>query len=172
MLYRQRVEADVASISGAERTDPTNRILANSYVDAITSLPPVRGSSEHVEISIASPLAMGTPAKKERYTAVFLGTGYHRPAHALAYLRGIAPHLPALSDFLASGKPTDKLVEREYYVAPAHQDEWAVRVFLLGCNERSHGLSDTLLSVGAVRAGEVVNALVGMGTMEEQRAKI
>lgn len=34
-----------------------------------------------------------------------------------------------------------------------------VGLFLLGSNERTHGLSDSLLSVGAVRAGEVVGAL-------------
>jgi L-ornithine N5-oxygenase len=162
MLYRQRVEADVAAVSGTPYDGPTHRILANSVVEAVTALQPTKESTHHVEISIASNLDASSPATKERYTAAFLGTGYHRPASALSYLRGIAPHLPTLSDFFAMGKPADKFVEREYYIAPARKEEWGVRVFLLGWNERSHGLSDSLLSVGAVRAGEVVNALVGV----------
>lgn len=168
MLYRQRVEADVAALFDPSKPPPPakRRIIPNAYVSSVTQL---RGASGvNVELSLASTLSSQPPPVPSpvQYTAVFLGTGYHRPVFMLSFLRGVAPRLPALGDFLQSGDTGDGLVGRDYAVQPAsaRKDEWRVRVFVLGMNERSHGLSDSLLSVGAVRAGEVVRALVGMET--------
>lgn len=49
---------------------------------------------------------------------------------------------------------TDKSVERHYRLPM--QDSFTVNIYLQGCNESSHGLSDTLLSVMAIRAQEIV----------------
>ena len=66
-----------------------------------------------------------------------------------ALLEGLAPHL---GDALTRGDVT-----RDYLLAtPAH---FAPRIYLQGCCEDSHGLSDTLLSVLARRADEICASL-------------
>lgn len=167
MMYRQRVESDIALLSSNTSTSParpTHRIISNTYVSAATALKASSGTD--VELTLASTLSSHLPPTPNpaRYNLVFLGTGYHRPPSAFSFLRGLAPRLPALQTFLQTGDTGEGLVDRDYALAPApaREDDWRVRVFLLGLNERSHGLSDSLLSVGAVRAGEVVRALTGL----------
>lgn len=79
-----------------------------------------------------------------RYDAVILATGYRRQQHHNL----LAPLAPWLGDFT---------VDRHYQVqaGPAFQP----RVFLQGGCESSHGLSDTLLSVMAIRSHEIGSAL-------------
>lgn len=173
MLYRQRVEADISALADpcAPPPAPQKRIIPNAYISAASQLPSGTDNT-NVELTVASTLAsQPSPiANPAQYTAVFLGTGYHRPASSLSFLRGVSQRLPALHLFLQSGDVGEGLVGRDYSIKPslAREDEWRVRIFALGMNERSHGLSDSLLSVGAVRAGEIVHALVGM---EAPRAK-
>ncbi|KAB0649529.1 ornithine monooxygenase, partial [Burkholderia territorii] len=84
----------------------------------------------------------------ERFDALVLATGYRRDTHS-ALLEGLAPHL---GDALARGEVT-----RDYLLAtPEH---FAPRIYLQGCCEDSHGLSDTLLSVLARRADEICASL-------------
>jgi L-ornithine N5-oxygenase len=65
-------------------------------------------------------------------------------------LDGLAPYL---GDALAQGN-----VRRDYQLAtPAH---FKPRIYLQGCCEDSHGLSDTLLSVLALRSDEITASLV------------
>lgn len=58
-------------------------------------------------------------------------------------------------------------VDRKYAVqfAPGAVAEDA-GIYLQGCNERTHGLADSLLSVLAVRGGEVVESIFGQQTKE------
>ena len=87
-------------------------------------------------------------ARAERFDALVLATGYRRDTH-LALLDGLAPHL---GDALAQGN-----VGRDYRLAtPA---KFKPRIYLQGCCEDSHGLSDTLLSVLAVRSDEIAASL-------------
>lgn len=81
------------------------------------------------------------------YDAVVLATGYRRD--------GYRQMLDGLSDYLADGG-----VSRSYRV-PVRADVQPA-IYLQGCCEDSHGLSDTLLSVLAVRAQEVVDDLMGV----------
>jgi len=74
------------------------------------------------------------------YDAVVLATGYRREQHK----RLLAPLAPYLGDFA---------VDRHYRVASTANFKPAI--FLQGACESSHGLSDTLLSVTAVRTGEI-----------------
>ena len=86
--------------------------------------------------------------------ALIVSTGYVRDAHE------------------------DMLKPVKHLRSPAHQDKWAVQrnykvaldptkvssqagIWLQGCNEATHGLSDTLLSILAVRGGEIVDSLFG-----------
>ena len=81
----------------------------------------------------------------EEYDGVVLATGYNRDGHE----RLLAP----MGDWLSP-----RGIERCYRLPMA--EGCLANVFLLGCCEETHGLSDTLLSVLAVRSQEVVDALL------------
>ena len=78
------------------------------------------------------------------YDAVVLATGY-RYDQFNQMLNKLEPLM------------SDKQVERHYRLPM--QESCKVNVFLQGCCESSHGLSDTLLSVLAVRSKEIVDSL-------------
>ncbi|WP_029046972.1 lysine N(6)-hydroxylase/L-ornithine N(5)-oxygenase family protein [Cupriavidus sp. amp6] len=87
----------------------------------------------------------------QRYDAVILATGYRRELHQ-SLLAPLAAYLDDAKGFQA---------DRDYrlQMAPGCQ----AGVFLQGCCEATHGLSDTLLSVLAVRAQEIAAAVLGNG---------
>jgi L-ornithine N5-oxygenase len=78
------------------------------------------------------------------YDAVVLATGYRRDGYK-RLLGGLAEHL-------------GEGVERDYRLCC--QPQMTAGIYLQGCCEASHGLSDTLLSVLAIRSQEVVDALL------------
>lgn len=78
------------------------------------------------------------------YDAVILATGYRYDEFNIM--------LSKLEPLIASNK-----VERHYRIPMV--ENCKVNVFLQGCCESSHGLSDTLLSVLAVRSKEIVDSL-------------
>lgn len=83
-------------------------------------------------------------ASTPQYDVIILATGYRRDD----YQRLLSPLASYLGDFK---------VDRNYQLAaPA---DFLPRIFLQGACESSHGLSDTLLSVTAVRAREIAHAL-------------
>ncbi|SPC23647.1 lysine N(6)-hydroxylase/L-ornithine N(5)-oxygenase family protein [Cupriavidus oxalaticus] len=90
----------------------------------------------------------------QRYDAVILATGYRRELHQ-SLLAPLASYLDDAKGFQA---------DRDYrlQMAPGCQ----AGVFLQGCCEATHGLSDTLLSVLAVRAQEIAAAVLGTGEGE------
>lgn len=81
--------------------------------------------------------------------AVFAATGYTRTAHE---------DLLRPAEHLRTGK--EWKVARNYRVQfePGRVSENS-GVWLQGCNETTHGLSDSLLSILATRAGEVVESI-------------
>lgn len=88
----------------------------------------------------------------EHYDLVILATGYERRLHH-AVLEGLAEHLG------------DMQVDRNYQLQTG--DNFLPQIFLQGACESTHGLSDTLLSITAVRCGEIVDALsLGRKTQE------
>ncbi|MGU7769217.1 lysine N(6)-hydroxylase/L-ornithine N(5)-oxygenase family protein [Burkholderia sp. MR1-5-21] len=130
MLYLQRVD-------GA----PRHALLANSAIEAA-----VRTADGRIELTLCDRMSGAT--RTERFDALVLATGYRRDTHA-ALLDGLAPHL---GDALARGNVT-----RDYRLeTPEH---FTPRIYLQGCCEDSHGLSDTLLSVLARRADEICASL-------------
>lgn len=88
--------------------------------------------------------------------AVFVATGYIRDAHE-DMLRSACHLMPQKTGERCSWK-----VGRDYRVefgsGKVHPD---AGVWLQGCNEASHGLSDSLLSVLATRSGELVQSILG-----------
>lgn len=86
----------------------------------------------------------GGSAQTRRYDAVVLGTGYTRELHKdlLAPLASYLPHFAVGRDYRLQSTP-----------------EFEPAVFLQGSCEPSHGISDTLLSVIAIRTAEIGQAL-------------
>jgi L-ornithine N5-monooxygenase len=84
---------------------------------------------------------------------VVVASGYQRNAHE-DMLRGL--------EEMKLGQTAGWDVNRDYSVKFA---EGAVAkdagVWLQGCNEATHGLSDTLLSILAIRGGEMVDSIFG-----------
>lgn len=79
-----------------------------------------------------------------RYDAVILATGYQRSQHK-PLLTHLAPYF------------SNDAVDRHYRLQST--SNFSPTVFLQGESEATHGLSDTLLSVTAVRTGEIRAAL-------------
>jgi L-ornithine N5-oxygenase len=86
-------------------------------------------------------------AEREQFDAVVLATGYRRDDHR-RLLEALAPWTG------------DYEVARDYRLLTS--PGFAPRIYLQGCCEDSHGLSDTLLSVLAVRAEEIAASLYGI----------
>lgn len=83
-------------------------------------------------------------AAEVQYDLVILATGHNRTNHQ-RLLSSLASHLG------------DGEVDRHYRVLS--KPDFHPRVFLQGACESSHGLSDTLLSVTALRTMEIAAAL-------------
>lgn len=93
------------------------------------------------------------PATKMQVDAVVLATGYVRDTHD-QLLEGC--------DFINGSADGNWVVERDYQVL-LNRDlvDPGVSIYLQGCNEQTHGLSDTLLSILATRGGEIVESVFG-----------
>lgn len=78
------------------------------------------------------------------FDAVILATGYRRNQHH-ELLAGLRDHLESLTP------------DRHYCLNLRDSD---ARIYLQGCCETTHGLSDTLLSVLAVRSREVLESIL------------
>lgn len=86
--------------------------------------------------------------RTETYDAVVLATGYRRDHHKSM----LDPLSPYMENFT---------VDRQYRLKST--PDFRPAVFLQGACESSHGLSDTLLSVTAVRTDEIGQALLQAG---------
>jgi L-ornithine N5-oxygenase len=130
MLYLQNVCAE-----------PRHRLLANTGIETAA-----RTGGGRIELTLRDRLS--GQARAEQFDALVLATGYRRDTH-VELLEGLAPHL---GDALTQGN-----VERDYRLATPVT--FKPRIYLQGCCEDSHGLSDTLLSVLALRSDEIAASL-------------
>lgn len=153
-IYEQRIRSQ-------EETTWQHRILPYRYITAVEDLP----SNGLVRLHIRNDSsAFGESSSSTKETvdvdAVFAATGYVRNAHE-EMLRP-AEFLKPATECLKSWH-----VARDYRVRfePGTVSDDA-GVWLQGCNESTHGLSDVLLSILATRAGEMVNSI--FGTMLEK----
>lgn len=92
---------------------------------------------------------------------VVVATGYDRMGH-----KSIMREL----EYLSPGK--DWAVDRDYRVQfqeGAVQDD--AGIWLQGCNEATHGLSDSLLSILAVRGGRLVQKMFGTQDVRREAGK-
>lgn len=90
------------------------------------------------------------------YDAVVLATGYRRDYHKSL----LGPLSPYLGEFN---------VDRHYRLQST--SDFRPAIFLQGACESSHGLSDTLLSVTAVRTYEIGQALLGAVNQQAKQAE-
>lgn len=104
------------------------------------SIEAVQAGAEGVRLTLQGP-----EGREDRlFDAVVLATGYRRDGYK-RLLGGLQAHL-------------GEGVERDYRLCC--QPQMSAGIYLQGCCEASHGLSDTLLSVLAIRSQEVVDALL------------
>lgn len=133
-----------------------HRILPSREVVKVLSGDAKHSGKLTLIIKDISPLSSSAAAKEEviEVDAVLLATGYDRNAHE-NLLQGMEHLRP-------QGNSTQWQVRRDYKVA---MDENIVGtdagIWLQGCNESTHGLSDTLLSTLATRGGEMVESIFG-----------
>ncbi|KAK7975298.1 hypothetical protein PG989_013761 [Apiospora arundinis] len=92
---------------------------------------------------------------------IIAATGYQRTSH-LNMMEKVAPLLPGQQGKQSKLTDRDVRVGRDYGVefAPGKVAKGS-GIWLQGCNEKTHGLSDTLLSVLATRSGEIVESIFG-----------
>lgn len=133
-----------------------HRILPYRYVTAVEDLPGNGPIRLHIR-NDSSAFGESSSSTEEMLDvdAVFSATGYVRNAHE-EMLRPAEFLKPNAAD-------TNKWqVARDYRVRfrPGTVSDDA-GVWLQGCNETTHGLSDVLLSILATRAGEMVNSIFG-----------
>ncbi|KAF2262664.1 L-ornithine 5-monooxygenase (L-ornithine N(5)-oxygenase) [Lojkania enalia] len=155
-LYMQRIR--LGNTASAEETWP-HRIMPYRCVEDVQSSPIIKDGVRLV-VRDQSPLYLSDVPNSEERTdildvdAVFVATGYQRDLHEL--LLKDARYLMPGGD-LEGEKWT---VQRDYRVA---FEEGKVSrdagVWLQGCCESSHGLSDTLLSILATRGGQIVKSI-------------
>ncbi|WJF92171.1 lysine N(6)-hydroxylase/L-ornithine N(5)-oxygenase family protein [Paraburkholderia bonniea] len=123
---------------------PRHRLLPNCALEAVQH---DSGDSRGV-LALRLRDRLNHTVSSEHFDVVVLATGYRRDAHHVL-LDGLDAAL---------GQTVEQCdVARDYQlVTPAH---FQPRIYLQGCCEDSHGLSDTLLSVLARRADEIALSL-------------
>lgn len=117
----------------------------------------LQGVQLHLQNESGKYLAHGDSAEEKlNVDLVVVASGYRRNAHE-DMLRELEQLRPAHSTRSAKWE-----VNRDYSVkfADGVVDSDA-GVWLQGCNEGTHGLSDTLLSILATRGGEMVENIFG-----------
>lgn len=141
-MYLQRV-------MNPDETQWQHRILPERKVARIEHHDPANPMRVHVKSVKDSPEG----SEMLDVDALMLATGYQRDAH-----EQLLEHVRAL-------RPVDQTgwnPGRDYRVAlDASKVSPQAGIWLQGCNEDTHGLSDSLLSILAVRGGEIVKSVFG-----------
>ncbi|KAJ5102907.1 L-ornithine N(5)-monooxygenase [Penicillium argentinense] len=142
-MYLQRVR-------NPDESQWQHRILPERRVARIEHHNPAQRMRVHVK-SVKDESAEGKEVLE--VDAVMVATGYQRDAHEqlLEQVRSLRPAGQA-----AWNPSRDYRVDLDASKVSADAGIW-----LQGCNEKTHGLSDSLLSILAVRGGEIVNSVFG-----------
>ncbi|KNC99504.1 uncharacterized protein SPPG_04897 [Spizellomyces punctatus DAOM BR117] len=135
MMYMQR-------LPGSE-TRPKHALMPNH------SILDMHKSSGGITLTLRDSRSDNTTGYERTFDAVFLGTGYERFAH----LDVLQPVLP----YLNKDQDNKIVVGRDYRVSTTNACR--AGIYVQGCCEDTHGLSDTLLSVLGVRGGEVLQSI-------------
>ncbi|KAF1813070.1 FAD/NAD(P)-binding domain-containing protein [Eremomyces bilateralis CBS 781.70] len=151
-LYAQRLVYGSDTNSWRTRILPSRQVLSAEPIHNGIKLriAPEKSGSNGVDVQHAD----GTELDVD---LLILATGYSRTLH-----RDLLS--PCKSLLSSPDKESGKFpVRRNYSVAfePGTVAEESSGIWLQGCCEQSHGLSDSLLSVLAVRGGEMVESMFG-----------
>ncbi|KAI9052636.1 hypothetical protein LZ554_003975 [Drepanopeziza brunnea f. sp. 'monogermtubi'] len=181
-LRATRITADKATNYGVVRLNLLEHLYEKLYLQRLRSEDPatwpLRIRSDRqvsqaretadgkllLRLAKLGPDAMDASEEELLVDAVFVATGYERNAHEsmLTHTRGLL-------------RPQDREqgafpVRRDYKIAFDESKVAAdASVWLQGCNEKTHGLSDTLLSILAVRGGELVQSMFGGEQQQQQK---
>ena len=146
-LYVQRLE------HGNDETKWPKRIMPQRKVVSVSG---TNNKSGPVTLHIENTSTAPSTTEKMDFDLVYVAAGYDRNAYE--YMLRDCRHL------MPGGDAADKKwsVARDYSVEfEAGKMEDDAGVWLQGCNEMTHGLSDTLLSILSVRGGEMVQNIFG-----------
>lgn len=141
-MYVQRVR-------NPDETQWQHRILSERAIGRIEHHNPSQRMRVHVK-----PLEGKSEGKEVlEVDALMVATGYLRDAHE-QLLEQVRSLRPAGQDAWMAGRDYRVALDDERVSGDAG-------IWLQGCNEKTHGLSDSLLSILAVRGGEIVNSVFG-----------
>ncbi|ORX99678.1 L-ornithine 5-monooxygenase (L-ornithine N(5)-oxygenase) [Clohesyomyces aquaticus] len=155
-LYTQRIR--FGNTPAAEEQWP-HRILPHRQVEKVENSPVIKDGIR-LYVRDRSPLYLSdSPNAQEKeeildVDVVFVATGYHRDLHE-TLLQDARSLMPG-----GDQEGAKWTVQRDYKVQFAEKKLGNdAGVWLQGCCESSHGLSDTLLSILATRGGEMVKSI-------------
>ncbi|CDM26939.1 hypothetical protein DTO013E5_4144 [Penicillium roqueforti] len=156
-MYLQRVE-------NPDETQWQQRILAETKVARIEH----HNASNRMRIHVKSVKNENEGKEVLDVDALMVATGYIRDAHE-ELLENVRSLRPAGASAWNPGR--DYRVSLDSAKVSAQAGIW-----LQGCNEQTHGLSDSLLSVLAVRSGEIVGSvfadqLAGAPVVQDTRVR-
>lgn len=174
---RQAVLTDRATNYGVVRLDLIDRIYEDMYmqrfenpneeewahrmfkgrvvkkIDVGDSNGPLKLHVSHVDADGAVSGIANHAVDVFEVDALMVATGYRRDAHK---------HLLRQAEYLRPQNSDDWVVQRDYSVEfDSNKVSKDAGIYLQGCNEKTHGLSDSLLSILATRGGEMVDAIFG-----------
>lgn len=160
-MYDQRVEDDLheGRRSPGPEPSPGARLRILPYRQLLSASRPSSSPQSGITLELLHSLHNETTS--EHYDAVICATGYERQAGRRMVLSGLANLFPG-QDLLTCE------VRRNYRLDLPNRSEdrdVKVGVWMQGSCEGSHGISDSLLSVAAVRAGEIVEAIATEGNL-------
>lgn len=157
-MYLQRIQ------HGREEDWP-HRILSHREVKGMKDISSKKGPA--IQLDIEDHSGDYRAQKQSRSETldvdlVIVASGYRRDAHEdmLRDVRHLMPHGGADGERWSVARDYGVSFKKGA-VAPS------AGLWLQGCNENTHGLSDTLLSILAVRGGEMVQSLFGSGKSVE-----
>lgn len=120
------------------------------FIKKQSSLSNVSIDSNNVNIEIEQN-THSKQKEKIQATALILATGYEYPNPPST--------LSTLDNFIKRDSNGDVSINKNYKL---NLDESILgHIYTLGCNEKSHGLTDTLLSLSAIRAKLILDELLG-----------
>lgn len=140
-MYLQRIQ-------NSDETQWQHRILPERNIGRIEHHNP----SNRMHVHVKSATEATSPSKEIlEVDALMVATGYVRDAHEqlLEQVRSLRP-----AGQVSWNPGRDYRVSLDSEKVSPHAGIW-----LQGCNEKTHGLSDSLLSILAVRGGEIVNSV-------------
>ncbi|EGE03629.1 L-ornithine 5-monooxygenase [Trichophyton equinum CBS 127.97] len=151
----EQIYADmyIQKIQYPEETQWQHRIFSSCLISKVES-----DKSEKLNLSLQhchteNTTINGTHNEEMNADVLILATGYVRNAHE-SILASIEP--------LLAQKQMGWKVQRNYRLElDKSQVDADAGIWLQGCNESTHGLSDSLLSILAVRGAEIVQAIFG-----------